>query len=373
MDKFQMSHTLEELELMLGPRDKFIVGVGDLPLLREWAQLKGFHPFDVQKMTGSELTNLYHENAVKPSQSADIHDMIVKVLEAVNAPGFEVSLTRRIARAEMQQEILSGEATKKLIKETLESLAPRQIEVVTPQGVTQLEGMQHYMTETIIRIVGLNDPVMLVGPAGCGKTTIGEQAAKAWNLPFYITSTINDTHELMGFVDGYGKYHSTPFRQAFEHGGLWVADEIDAWDASALLAANSALANGFATFPDKEVPVYRNQFFRMVATANTFGNGADRIYIGRNELDAASLDRFATVNVDYDLNLERVFANGNVKWLEHVWEVRKKINEKRIRHVASSRAIFKGSRALASGLTWDDVNEIYLLKGMSKTDREKLT
>ena len=28
-----------------------------------------------------------------------------------------------------------------------------------------------------------------------------------------------------------------------------VADEIDAWDVAALLAANSALANGFCTFP----------------------------------------------------------------------------------------------------------------------------
>lgn len=367
-----MSNTLEDLELMLGDPSKFIIGKGDLPLLREWARLKGYHPFDVSKMTAVELTNLYTGSPDAPTPSADINDIIIKVLEAVNAPGFEVSLTRRIARSEMQQEILSGETTRQLIKETLENLAPRRIEVVTPQGTTQLDGLQHYMTETVIRIVALNHPVMMVGPAGCGKTTIGEQASKALNLPFYITSTINDTHELMGFVDGYGKYHSTPFRQAFEHGGLWVADEIDAWDASALLAANSALANGYATFPDREFPVIRHQNFRMVATANTFGNGADRVYIGRNELDAASLDRFAIVNVDYDLNLERAFANGNLKWAEHVWSVRKKINEKKIRHVASSRAISNGSKALAAGLKWDDVNEIYLLKGMSAADREKL-
>jgi hypothetical protein len=367
-----MSHTIEDLELMLGPPEKFVVGPGDVPLLREWAAKKGFHPFDVEKMSNVELTNLYHEKGRKPTVAVDIHDMIIKVLEATNAPGFEVSLTRRIARAEMQQEIMSGETTRQLIKETLENLAPRQIIVSSPNGNVQLEGLQHYMTEKVIRIAALNDPIMLVGPAGCGKTTIGEQTAKALQLPFYITSTINDTHELMGFIDGYGKYHTTPFRQAFQNGGLWVADEIDAWDASALLAANSALANGYATFPDADAPILRHPYFRMVATANTFGNGADRVYIGRNELDAASLDRFATLNVDYDLNLERAFSAGNSKWLEHVWETRKKINEKRIRHVASSRAIAKGSRALAAGLEWDDVNEFYLLKGMSKADREKI-
>lgn len=367
-----MSHTIEELELLLGDRDKFILKPGDVALLRIWAALKGVHPFDVQKMTSVDLTNLYHETSAEPTPNIDVHDWLIKVLHAVNVPGFEVSLTRRIARAEMQQEIMSGETTRTLIKETLEALAPRSLIVTSPLGNVQLDGPQHYMTETIIRVAALGHPIMMVGPAGCGKTTIAERAARALNLPFYITSTINDTHELMGFIDGYGKYHSTPFRTAFEHGGLWVADEIDAWDASALLAANSALANGYATFPDTERPISRHTHFRMVATANTFGNGADRVYIGRNELDAASLDRFATVNVDYDLNLERMFANGNDKWLEHVWDTRKKIAEKKIRHVASSRAIGMGSAALSAGLTWNDVCDYYLYKGMSAADREKL-
>lgn len=366
-----MARTLEELEIMLGPHDIFTLSRDNAPFLREWAILKGHKPFDVHRMSNVELTNLYHANTVSPSVT-DINDVIIKVLEAVNAPGFEVSLTRRIARSEMQQEILSGETTRKLIQETLDALAPRQIIVSSQYGAIQLDGLQHYMTETIVRIVALGDHVMMVGPAGCGKTYIGEQCARALSLPFYITSTINDTHELTGFIDGYGKYHSTPFRNAFEHGGIWVADEIDAWDAAALLAANAALANGYANFPDRSEPIRRHDAFRMVATANTFGNGADRIYIGRNELDAASLDRFAFVTVDYDLNLERAFSGGNAQWLEHVWNVRKKVNEKKIRHVVSSRAIQKGARALANGLDWDIVNESYLLKGMSETDREKI-
>lgn len=366
-----MSRTIEEIENELGLRDEFVLSRSKLPLLREWAIAKGYQPFDVHRMSNVEIANLYHGDD-GPSSETDIHDTIVKVLEAVNAPGFEVSLTRRIARSEMQQEILSGETTRKLIQETLEALAPRSLIVTSDAGSIQLDGLQHYMTETIIRIVGLGDHVMLVGPAGCGKTYIGEQCARALNLPFYITSTINDTHELTGFVDGYGKYHSTPFRNAFEFGGVWVADEIDAWDAAALLAANAALANGYANFPDQSEPILRHSNFRMVATANTFGNGADRIYIGRNELDAASLDRFAFVTVDYDLNLERAFAGGNSEWLDHVWKIRKAVQEKRIRHVVSSRAIQKGARALANGIDWDIVNESYLMKGMSETDREKL-
>jgi midasin (ATPase involved in ribosome maturation) len=367
-----MKLTIEEIEKQLGPREDYILINSEIPLLREWAILRGYKPFDVHRMKAVELANIYHNDTPAPSVAPDINDTIIKVLEAVNAPGFEVSLTRRIARSEMQQEILSGETTKRLIKETLEQLAPRQLIVTSPQGNVTLDGLQHYRTENVIRKCALNHPVMMVGPAGCGKTTIGQQAAKALNLPFYITSTINDTHELTGFIDGYGKYHSTPFRTAFEFGGVWLADEIDAWDASALLAANAALANGYATFPDRNAPIPRSPSFRMVATANTFGTGADRVYIGRNELDAASLDRFAFVTVDYDLNLERAFCNGNIKWLEHVWQLRKRIAEKNIRHVVSTRAIIMGSAALASGDDWKEVEESYLFKGMSETDREKV-
>lgn len=360
-----MSQTLAELEEILGPREDFLLSSADIPVLRQWALAKGLHPFSVNNMSGVELTNLYHDGGQKDT----VHDAIIRVLEAVNAPGFEVSLTRKIAREEMRKEIITGDAIRKL----LEDLAPRQLQVVTPQSNIVLDGYQHYMTEKIIRVIGIGHNVMMVGPAGCGKTFIGQQAARALNLPFYITSTVNDTHEIMGFVDGYGKYHATPFRHAFEHGGVWIADEIDAWDASALLAANSALANGYANFPDSTAPISRNNAFRMVATANTFGNGADRIYIGRNELDAASLDRFAVINVDYDLNLERMFANGNAEWLEYVWKVRKRVQEKKIRHVVSSRAITNGSQGLAAGLSWDDVCDIYLFKGMSATDRAKVT
>jgi hypothetical protein len=230
----------------------------------------------------------------------------------------------------------------------------------------------HYRTDLVIQIAALGHPILLVGPAGCGKTTIGEHASNALRLPFYITNTINDTHELMGFVDGHGKYHATPFRHAFEHGGVWVADEIDAWDASALLAANSALANGYASFPDRPERVHRHDDFRMVATANTYGTGADRVYVGRNELDAASLDRFATIDVDYDLTLERLFAGGSDAWLERVWHVRKLVQDKRIRHVVSSRAITMGGAALRAGLSWSDTEALYLFKGMSAKDRAKV-
>lgn len=312
--------------------------------------------------TNVELANLYHKSQPTHSATDTQRATAAAVMATIAAMPKGVfpdeELVRYLARDEAQRVIART--------------PPIRIQIDGPNGTTIIDGPVHYCTELVIRIAAIGHAVMMVGPAGCGKTTIAHHASKALQLPFFITSTINDVHELLGFVDGHGKYHDTPFRNAYEHGGVWVADEIDAWDAAALLAANSALANGFCAFPDRPEPITRHNDFRMIATANTFGTGADRVYVGRNELDAASLDRFATIEVDYDLTLERMFANGADQWLERVWEVRKIVNEKRIRHVVSSRAIIMGGAALNVGIAWDDVEAIYLFKGMSSKDREKV-
>lgn len=370
--------TRNELETILGAPNDFILSDDNLAHLRAWAETTGLDAASVAIMSGVKLANLYHEHGGKPSepratpQQEFMAEMLVKLLDTISVPGFNIGLQRQITREQLQAEIENGGSVRALCIKLLDELAPRRLEIVSPAGMITLNGPMHYMTETVIRHVGIGHPVMMVGPAGCGKTTIGEHTARALGLPFYITSTINETHELTGYRDGFGVYHSTPFRNAFEHGGLWVADEIDAWDASALLAANAALANGYSVFPDAAVPIRRNDNFRMVATANTFGNGADRVYIGRNELDAASLDRFATIEIDYDLTLEQIFAGSNQKWLEHVWHIRKRVTERKIRHVVSSRAILMGARALAAGETWNNCEAFYLFKGMSKSDREKV-
>lgn len=348
--------TLEELEAELGPPDDFIPNQKSRPLLSKWALAIGLKPVEVYAMNGIELANLYHERGSRKSTE----------LQKIAADIF-LRLHETIVTNKVDPDFMRG-----MIREEIENLPTRKIEIITPSHQIILDGAQHKMTETIIRIVAMGHPVMMVGPAGCGKTTIGQQTSTALQLPFYITSAINDTHELTGFVDGHGIYQRTAFRNAFEFGGIWVADEIDAWEASPLLAANSALANGYMTFPDNPNPITRHVDFRMVATANTFGNGADRVYIGRTQLDAASLDRFATVSVDYDLDLERMYCNGNREWLTFVWSIREKVQKLKIRHVVSSRAIIMGAAALSAGIARSLVEEIYLFKGLSAKDREKI-
>jgi cobaltochelatase CobS len=390
--------SVSEIEALLGPADKFIPAIWHMRNLSDWAWSKGLL-MPGAKPTLVELTNLYHDHGPNATDSSDL-DALEAALDAMQpsppvpaivpptpSPGQQdtsafarlvrhVELTgyapfdpKHVEKAAMALlpsiEAQIGEAVQKLVP------PPAVIDIRTPDGIERLEGRHHSATPEIIKIVSLGDPVMMVGPAGAGKTTIGKTVAEAMRLPFRITSTVFDTHELLGFVDGHGNYHSTPFRKAFELGGVWVADEIDAWDAAALLAANSALANGYITFPDQQEPTNAHADFRMIACANTFGTGADRVYVGRNQLDAASLDRFAMVEIDYDRQLEIALA-PNVDWCREVWKVRDIVNKKNIRHVVSTRAIIKGGKAIQAGMDWDRVREIYLFKGISEADREKV-
>lgn len=367
--------TRDILEQKLGPASDFIISHHNIADLRQWAILLGENPVDISVMTRAALANLYHEKGpggssdARPSQvQLDAADLISRVVQAIGEGVTSMTALRSIIR----EEIPTVDMLQTLAQQVYDALPPRRLDVTTNAGTVQLSGPMHYRTADVIRVAALGHHIMLVGPAGCGKTTIGEHVARALQFPFYITSTVMDTHELLGFVDGHGNYKLTAFRQAYETGGVWVADEIDAWDAAALLTANSALANGFITFPDSPVAVRRHPNFRMIATANTFGHGADRIYIGRNELDAASLDRFATITVDYDTNLEQMLCGGNPSWLHRVWKVRKAVEDKRIRHVVSTRAIIFGSQALQVGIPQVEVESMYLFKGMNESDREKV-
>lgn len=205
---------------------------------------------------------------------------------------------------------------------------------------------------------GIN--VFLAGPAGSGKTTCVAQVAESLHLPFFFNGAIQSEYKLTGFRDAHGKVHRTAFREAFEFGGVYLFDEIDASQPAALLAFNAALANGVFDFPDRTIRKHRN--FRCVAAANTWGKGASLEYVGRNALDGATLDRFAMVEMNYDTRLEReialIAAGPNTElaevWLQVVWAAREAARQHQIRHIISPRATKDGLGLIVKGLIFPE-------------------
>jgi MoxR-like ATPase len=235
-------------------------------------------------------------------------------------------------------------------------------------------GIQHHNFETLIHIVHAGQPVMLVGPAGTGKSHAAEQAAEVLGLEFYAMSVGAQTSksDLIGYMDAMKNYVTTPFRKAYEEGGLFLLDEIDAGNSNVLIQLNAALANGYMSFPDQMVRRHDN--FRFVASANTFGLGANRQYVGRNQLDAATLDRFVTLQWDIDANVEESLAIGHYgpSWLGVVRMVRDYVEQRELRIVVSPRATQRGAKLLAAGLDFNDVLHMALLSQFQADEKKDL-
>ncbi len=165
--------------------------------------------------------------------------------------------------------------------------------------------------------------ILLVGPAGCGKTHLASLTAKYKSLRFgslSCTSGMSESH-LLGkstpnVSNGRSRFHTTEFLTLYEGGGIFLMDELDAADANLLLCINSAIANDYCNVPNRfrNPRAERHKDFVMIATANTFGRGANRTYAGRNQLDEATLDRYriGTVECWYDEQIERTVCPNDI-------------------------------------------------------------
>ena len=261
-------------------------------------------------------------------------------------------------RAAVDRDTVAG-----MIEEALANRPGTKLTITTPAGVTITREGEHAAFPAVLQALGAGVNLWLVGPAGSGKTTIVEHAAETLERPFYPFSCgpQMSQHALLGYMDAAGHYVPTLFRKAYETGGVFLFDEADAASAAVLTTINAALANGKCSFPDAVVD--RHPDFLAVGAGNTWGAGADRQYVGRAQLDAATLDRFVFLVVDYDLELERRAA-GNDDWTAYVQRARAAVLELKIRHVISPRASIYGARLLAVGMARADVERAALWKGL---------
>jgi cobaltochelatase CobS len=267
------------------------------------------------------------------------------------------------------------ETLREMVGEAVEAaqIRPSVIEVRGPAASVTIEGRQHPVFETVCKLIAARCDLWLVGPAGSGKSTVAINAAKALGMSVYMTGAIMSKYDLIGFRSPNGDEATlrTPFRDAFEHGGVFILDDTDRSDAKALAAFNGAIANRRYAFPDREVEAHPD--FVIVATANTWGTGASAEYVGAGRMDAATLDRFVQIEVGYDEQLERDIAGAEyADWCRFVQRVRKACGELGIKRIVSPRATIKGAKALGAGLPRDQVERLVLFGGLDRETEARI-
>lgn len=410
-------------EKILGPRGNAVITYKERNLMRRWimGKLKCDYA-SIMNVPIPEMGKLYNdatdaylnvlaeqikvapvapktvaslgENTEAPTVEAQVkaNETLSKGKQTPVGTSLDAVIDARIdARMEGFKPGLDVEAVERIARQEAEKVkAPTQTVVITEKADgTKTEknmGTQHYKFPLLLKCLDSGLNVALVGPAGSGKTTAVEKCADALGLPFEFTGACVMPSSLTGFITATGTLADTPFYRAFVRGGVHLFDEMDSWEAPALLAANAALANGHASFPDGLKR--KHETFRAVAAMNTFGMGANRQYVGRKQLDAASVDRFVFMEWPIDVALEASFigvklpqqsfniAEGGSlspdRWMERVNSVRQAIDKLAIRHLVTPRATIYGAALLAKGVGLTHVEDMVLWKGLDAEQKARI-
>lgn len=191
-----------------------------------------------------------------------------------------------------------------------EDIAPELVDVVPkpkPYRFSQRE------VEEIAVAVRLDMNVMLVGPTGCGKTSLPIQLAAALRQPCVRFNMDGETR--VSHIRGQQRpaardgvltldFYEGAFAEAMRRGWWVVLDEVEAASPAVLFTLQRALEEGSRVLqlPETGETVEGHPDFRLFATSNTIGYRArERAkHAGTNMMNSAFVDRFGMlIAVDY--------------------------------------------------------------------------
>ncbi len=259
------------------------------------------------------------------------------------------------------------------IEKAIKSLPPRDVfEIRKHDGTfTEIKDRTHKQFKELLTVIsarnalGWTEFLWVHGAPGAGKSHLLKQLAQALGIKGHCFPCGPTTTEgkLLGFNNiATGSFVQGWVYDSYKNGGLVGFDEGDLLDAQAVGGTNS-LDNDEFTFGNGEV-VKRHKDFYLIIWANTKGTGSAKGF-QRNKLDAATMDRFTILELEYDEQLERDIY-GNRDWAEYVIKVREYVKKNCNDTIyITPRATRKGAAYLAAGLKPDRVCDITLFKAMS--------
>ena len=300
---------------------------------------------------GDQLLSLISDAVIKQVSSKMEHSVLDMVKQALEETEGGVDI----------------EQVKAIVLDTLKETFPTRLQLIERDGKLKDVGLVHYKFPRLLELIRRKRHVYLWGYHGTGKSTGAQKAAEALELPYGYISLTPQTPEsrILGYMSATGTYVRTPFRDIYEHGGVFCVDELDNMSQALATTWNGALENGHMAFPDMIVPRHKN--FVMVGTGNTNGAGANPSYPERRTFDKAFRDRFTYLEWNYDEKLEKAIAVGYSKeaekYADWIFKVRKWAIANYPKLVPSPRVTFRLAESIGYGDAAGDVLDEILWQG----------
>lgn len=239
-----------------------------------------------------------------------------------------------------------------------------------------VDHMAHPIYEDALKTLLLSKKLMLVGPAGTGKTYMVQEFAKSLNVPFYKYSCSRDSsvHDLLGYKQPASEtYLQTTFLNCYENGGIFLVDEYDAMSGDMSLFFNGVADNSTSiSVPHRdENPIaMKHPDFYIVMCGNTWGNGSQD-FSGRDFQDMALMDRFRLSKffVDYHKPLETFLCESNMLSYKEILLFRESLEK--VGSYLSTRNIEDICIMVKSGLGYNNC-VLTLLSSMEDTDKQTI-
>ena len=235
-------------------------------------------------------------------------------------------------------------------------------------------------------VVSSGKNLLLSGPAGCGKTKMTEVMAKV----------MKKTHFNKSFGGGQSYGHVFGGKDILPDGTTkWVPsdllntmaiakhlinlDEPFAADPDILLGLNGILEPSTRVFrsPTGIIKVAKSTYF--TACSNTVGRNVSRQYTGANRTDDSLLDRFVTIPMEYDLNVERLLVESLISnqlvaafFQKSLSRLRASIRTNNIPFDPSTRRLINCCEIYNSGLSRHSAFEYAFLSTLSANERTRV-
>ena len=257
------------------------------------------------------------------------------------------------------------------VDKRVEQVSPREhfIRISRNEIEEIIEGGAHKKMQQVLDVLMMGEIPILVGPAGTGKTFVAKSIAKVLGLGFNGLSCSGGVTESKFFgrsipniTTGEEEFSSTAYIKTYEDGGVFLLDEFDAADDNVMVSLNQSLDvdAGYMLAPERKgnEKVMRHKDAHMILTANTYGTGADRQYVSRNQMDAATMDRFTVIEFGYDPDIE-IQICPDAELVERFRGYRKQIMDNGLERIVSYRTLRKAYKQRQIGWTDQQIDEAY--------------